>query len=180
MNKLQSFAAVGALFLLAGGLFVNAVPEHARKVAMREGTPQHIPTAVDFAGEPAPLLIADVRERFERELIVNANLDATTLLIIKRANRAFPIIEPILARYGVPDDFKIPRGNRKWTGKRSVAGRCAWNLAIYARNGARTRDGSQRLCRRALSSSKIDRGRVPIFARRQSAFRLVDYGRGLI
>ena len=50
--------------------------------------------------------ITDVRERFERELLVNANLDATTLLIIKRANRAFPVIEPILAKYGVPDDFK--------------------------------------------------------------------------
>lgn len=105
MKNLKPIAVLG-LFLLAGGLFVNAVPEEARKEALREGTPQHIPTAVDFAGEPAPLLVADVRERFERELIVNANLDASTLLIIKRANRAFPIIEPILARYGVPDDFK--------------------------------------------------------------------------
>lgn len=105
MKNFKPLVVLG-LFLLAGGLFVNAVPEEARKVALREGTPQHIPTAVDFAGEPAPLLVADVRERFERELIVNANLDASTLLIIKRANRVFPIIEPILARYGVPDDFK--------------------------------------------------------------------------
>lgn len=105
MKKLQPAAIVG-IFLLAGGLFINAVPEEARKKALREGTPQYIPTQVDFAGEPAPLAIADVRERFERELIVNANLDASTLLVIKRANRAFPIIEPILARYGVPDDFK--------------------------------------------------------------------------
>jgi hypothetical protein len=42
----------------------------------------------------------------DRELLINANLDATTALIIKRANRVFPIIEPILAKYGVPDDFK--------------------------------------------------------------------------
>ena len=50
--------------------------------------------------------LSDVKERFDRELIVNSNLDASTLIIIKRANREFPIIEPILKKYGVPDDFK--------------------------------------------------------------------------
>ncbi|MNY14358.1 Membrane-bound lytic murein transglycosylase D precursor [compost metagenome] len=47
-----------------------------------------------------------MKERLDRELLVNANLDASTLLIIKRANRSFPIIEPILKKNGVPDDFK--------------------------------------------------------------------------
>ncbi|HEU0136267.1 MAG TPA: lytic transglycosylase domain-containing protein, partial [Flavobacterium sp.] len=49
---------------------------------------------------------SDVKERFDRELLVNANLHASTLLIIKRANRAFPVIEPILKKYNIPDDFK--------------------------------------------------------------------------
>ena len=66
----------------------------------------HLPVSIDFAGENAPLNVSDVKERFERELLVNANLDATTLLIIKRANRAFPIIEPILKNNNIPDDFK--------------------------------------------------------------------------
>lgn len=66
----------------------------------------HFPVSIDFAGENAPLNVSDVKERFERELLVNANLDATTLLIIKRANRAFPIIEPILRKNNIPDDFK--------------------------------------------------------------------------
>jgi len=61
---------------------------------------------VDFSGEKTPLHISDVSERFDRELLVNANLHASTILIIKRANRAFPVIEPILKRNGVPDDFK--------------------------------------------------------------------------
>jgi membrane-bound lytic murein transglycosylase D len=65
-----------------------------------------LPDSIDFAGERAPLHISDVKERLDRELLVNANLDATTLLVIKRANRAFPTIEPILKKYGVPDDFK--------------------------------------------------------------------------
>jgi hypothetical protein len=67
---------------------------------------RYFPAKIDFAGEKAPLNIADVHERLDRELLVNANLDATTVLIIKRANRAFPVIEPILKKYNIPDDFK--------------------------------------------------------------------------
>jgi len=73
---------------------------------MHEGTAMFFPETIDFAGEAAPLQITDVKERLDRELLINANLDATTALILKRANRVFPIIEPILQQYGVPDDFK--------------------------------------------------------------------------
>lgn len=95
------------LMVLLSGLLINAVPEQKTEVTPEQKTTvRYYPAEVDFAGEATPLYISDVRERFERELLVNANLDATTLLNIKRANRAFPIIEPILAKYGVPDDFK--------------------------------------------------------------------------
>lgn len=88
------------------GMLVFGVSGDNKDKLMHEGTAMYFPTAVDFAGESAPLQITDVRERLDRELLINANLDATTALIIKRANRAFPIIEPILAKYNVPDDFK--------------------------------------------------------------------------
>jgi hypothetical protein len=65
-----------------------------------------LPTEIDFAGEAAPLTIVDVRERLDREMIINTNLHSSTTLIFKRASRAFPVIEPILKKYGVPDDFK--------------------------------------------------------------------------
>lgn len=79
--------------------------ENKNKIT-HEGTATYVPESVDFAGENTPLKIIDVRERFERELLVNANLNASTTLIIKRSNRVFPVIEPILRKYGVPDDFK--------------------------------------------------------------------------
>lgn len=82
------------------------ISTQAKSELLHEGTKRYFPVSADFAGEAAPLNVSDVRERFERELIVNANLDASTLLIIKRAPRVFPVIEPILAKYGVPDDFK--------------------------------------------------------------------------
>ena len=72
----------------------------------QKGTAQYFPAKTDFCGEQTPLDIVDVRERFDRELLINANMHSSTLLIIKRANRAFPIIEPILKKYDIPDDFK--------------------------------------------------------------------------
>lgn len=92
--------------VLLSGILIFAITGDNKAKVMREGTPMYFPTAVDFAGESTPLQINDVRERLDRELLINANLDATTVLIIRRANRVFPIIEPILQQYGVPDDFK--------------------------------------------------------------------------
>lgn len=105
MKKIHVLGVV-AFAVLASGLFVFALTGNDKAKALHEGTSQYFPTSVDFAGEKAPLQIADVKERFDRELLVNANLHSSTILIIKRANRAFPIIEPILKQYGVPDDFK--------------------------------------------------------------------------
>lgn len=95
-----------AVLGLASGALIHSVDTNDKAVMLREGTKMFIPAKIDFAGESTPLHLSDVRERFERELIVNTNLDAGTRLIIKRANRAFPVIEPILKEYGVPDDFK--------------------------------------------------------------------------
>lgn len=65
-----------------------------------------LPTSLDFAGEPVPLEIPDVYERLDREFLVNTYWQSNGLLLMKRANKYFPIIEPILQRNGVPDDFK--------------------------------------------------------------------------
>ncbi|WP_353084282.1 lytic transglycosylase domain-containing protein [Flavobacterium sp.] len=105
MNKKSIFGAL-LLLVFSSALFVFALSNDDKKKLLHEGTAQYFPTAIDFAGEKAPLQIADVRERLDRELLVNANLHSSTILIMKRANRAFPIIEPILKQYGVPDDFK--------------------------------------------------------------------------
>lgn len=65
-----------------------------------------IPEKMDFAGEPVPLHNPDIRERLDRELLVNAYWQSNGLLLLKRANRYFPQIEPLLKQYGIPDDFK--------------------------------------------------------------------------
>jgi hypothetical protein len=65
-----------------------------------------IPDSVSFAGEWLPLDNFDTRESLEREVITTAYRHSSTILIIKRANRYFPVIEKILKEYNVPDDFK--------------------------------------------------------------------------
>lgn len=105
MNKLRILGVISLLVVVCG-IFVYATSDRLSKLHWHEGTAMYFPPSVDFAGEKTPLNIYDVRERFDRELLVNANLHSSTILIMKRANRAFPIIEPILAKYNVPDDFK--------------------------------------------------------------------------
>jgi hypothetical protein len=68
--------------------------------------PPYIPEEVEFAGEVLPLYLFEVRESLERELIVNMNFHSSTLQHIKKITRFFPVIEPILAANGIPDDFK--------------------------------------------------------------------------
>jgi len=66
-----------------------------------------LPLNLNLAGEKVPLEKADVRERMDREILVNTYWQSNGLLLIKRANKYFPILEPLLKKYGLPDDFKF-------------------------------------------------------------------------
>ncbi len=65
-----------------------------------------LPESLDFCGEPVPLDRFYVRESLERELLVNSHLHASTMLLLKRTTRWFPVIEPIMRRNRLPEDFK--------------------------------------------------------------------------
>lgn len=85
--------------------------QRTAKEAPRDGLSQRVEgipmkSEYSFAGERFPIEEFDVRERLDRELMVNSYWHSSTLLNLKNAHRYFPVIEPILARHGVPDDFK--------------------------------------------------------------------------
>lgn len=65
-----------------------------------------IPSGLNFAGELVPLEKSDIKERIDRELLVNTYWQSNGLLLLKRSNKYFPIIEPILEKNGIPNDFK--------------------------------------------------------------------------
>jgi len=84
-----------------GDPVVEANEERGYKVYALE-----LPEQMDFAGEPVPLDNPDIRERMDRELLVNTYWQSNMLIMIKRAHKYFPIIEPMLEANGLPDDFK--------------------------------------------------------------------------
>ena len=65
-----------------------------------------LPETVAFAGEKVPLEDFEVKERLDRELLVNTYWHSNTLQNLKLAHRYFPVIEPVLKANGIPDDFK--------------------------------------------------------------------------
>ena len=95
-----SILALCALGVLTTSALSDTPVPHAVIVAPA------IPSHMTLAGEEVPLNDFGVREALDRELIVNTYRHSGTILYMKRASRWFPVIEPILAEEGVPDDFK--------------------------------------------------------------------------
>ena len=64
------------------------------------------PANMNFCGEKVDLKSEDIWERMDKELLKNIYWQSNTMLYLKRANKFFPIIEPILKANNIPDDFK--------------------------------------------------------------------------
>ncbi|MCY7361345.1 MAG: lytic transglycosylase domain-containing protein [Ignavibacteria bacterium] len=67
--------------------------------------PVPLPDKISFCGEPVPLSEPDIRERLDRELLVNTYWQSQTLLIIKEYNKIRPLLEPVLKKYNMPADL---------------------------------------------------------------------------
>lgn len=65
-----------------------------------------IPENILFCGDEIPINYFDVYESLEREMIVNTYFHSQTILYIKKTRRYLPVIEPILKKNSIPDDFK--------------------------------------------------------------------------
>lgn len=68
--------------------------------------PPEVPEYAVFANDTIHLQRYDLRERMDRELLAFSYMHSSSILMLKRANRYFPIVEPILKKNGIPDDFK--------------------------------------------------------------------------
>lgn len=98
-----------AYFLTSSSLFFN---NDDQDKAYREAFSRHykmfaveVPTQLDFAGEAVPVDHYYVRESLDRELLVNSYWHSNTIMMVKRAYRWYPVIQPILKKNNVPDDF---------------------------------------------------------------------------
>ncbi len=126
MNKRIFVIAFLTSFVITGIAFVvyfyydNQLPEVIYKIYNSSIRREHkgdypfqymietpaLPEKMEFCGERVPVENFDVKERIERELIANTYWHSSTLLVFKRSGRWFPVIVPILKKYGIPEDFK--------------------------------------------------------------------------
>lgn len=98
-----------SMVALVAILFINSDCDSTSGVVIKntvQNSNPVIPDSISFCGESIPLDYFDVREALERELLVNTFYHSQTILLIKKANRYFPTIEPILKENNIPDDFK--------------------------------------------------------------------------
>lgn len=85
---------------------INATQKFPTSLVNQHIEAPKLPDEIYFAGEKVPLDDIEVRERLDKELVINANLHSATTLLIKRANKYLPTIEKILKENNIPDDFK--------------------------------------------------------------------------
>ena len=112
-NKYFNFLVVTLLLLVFTQLFMYSTDLksedelHQEKFNIKYGIFAVVqPEDLNFAGEEIPVYSSDIWERIDRELLKNTYWQSNTMLYFKKANKYFPIIEPILKEYNIPDDFK--------------------------------------------------------------------------
>lgn len=102
---------LSAMTILVGTTAVAcAQPAPAAVADIPDGAPPvfipNLPQSLTFAGEKVPLGYAEVREALEREMTVTMFMHSRTLRTLRMTTRYFPVIEPIMKKYGIPEDFK--------------------------------------------------------------------------
>ncbi len=101
---------LGATFV--AGLAFNKGDKDTPVEVMEDGRLQYkwystpLPKSMSFAGEKVPLERWEIRERLDRELLMNYYMHGSTLYILKLSSRVFPVIEKKLKENGLSDDFK--------------------------------------------------------------------------
>ncbi|MGB0173256.1 MAG: transglycosylase SLT domain-containing protein [Flavobacteriaceae bacterium] len=104
-NFLSKFTVFSLLFVIIFLTQCNTVNSTSTTHLKLQSIPSQ-PKTISFANEKVPLDKYYVQERLDRELLVNTFWHSNTILVLKRSKKYFPIIEPILSKNGIPDDFK--------------------------------------------------------------------------
>jgi membrane-bound lytic murein transglycosylase D len=95
-----------AFFLFQGNSAKEAEKNHEEFQQYYRVYSLATPKVLRFAGSQISLSDFDVAERYDKEILTNVYWQSQTILMIKRSQRFFPVIEPILKAQGIPADFK--------------------------------------------------------------------------
>jgi hypothetical protein len=124
-------------FIVVLGVFFWEMFQPVKKVYLPGTNEQYykivplpIPDTLSFAGEPVPLDIFYVKEALDKELAVNTYWHSSTLQLIRKSHRWFPLIDSVLTANNIPVDFRyIPLIESNLSNVRSPAGAVGfWQL----------------------------------------------------
>jgi hypothetical protein len=110
LKFLRSSAFSSLTLILVSIFFTQSCSAQSHSETKNNGEsslmPPSVPDYLVFAGDTIRFDRSDIRERMDREIIAFTYTHSTSILMIKRANRYFPQVEPILKANGIPDDLK--------------------------------------------------------------------------
>lgn len=116
MSK-RMLVQINVVLLALTGLFVLVASQMGAggQDAFGANAPDNVPQIIkaidlsgpfEFCGETLPMDNFDVRERLDRELLMNTYWQSNMVLAIKASRRFFPMMDRILEEEGVPVDLK--------------------------------------------------------------------------
>lgn len=110
MKNLQNTAILVILLFMVGYQLYDRFshkPEPIQEVEryIAESFVITLPEKMDFCGEDVPLKEIAVRERLDYDLHSNTYYHSNTIMVLKRANRWFPLMRKVLKKHGIPEDF---------------------------------------------------------------------------
>ena len=125
MNKYTKIFILTAFLAISIPTLLNA------QAAPTNYSTHDVPSSVTFCGKNIDLTRYDRYERMDRELLAFTYMHSTSIQMIKKANRYFPIVEPILKANGIPDDFKylmVIESNLNPTARSSAGAAGLWQF----------------------------------------------------
>ena len=125
MNKYTKIIILTAFLTISIPTLLNA------QAAPTNYSTHDVPSSVSFCGKNIELTRYDRYERMDRELLAFTYMHSTSIQMIKKANRYFPIVEPILKANGIPDDFKylmVIESNLNPTARSSAGAAGLWQF----------------------------------------------------
>lgn len=106
--SILSYIFILVFCIICVGLRLDAKPGNIQNeksdVSFSQIISPDIPDKITFCGKKISFDRNDMYERFDRELTSIAYSHGSTILMLKRANKYFPVIAPILKKNGVPED----------------------------------------------------------------------------
>lgn len=123
--------------VFAAGLLLAAASSCGQTEPELHKQPPRVPEKVVFAGQTIRFDRSDLYERMDRELIAFTYMHTNSTLLLKKSERIFSQVVPVLRREGVPEDLKYLMAIESNLDPKSVSSAGAAGLWQFTKSTAR-------------------------------------------